>query len=108
MVIWQLRLVLWCIRAAFECGLIAELWLDLLLEVGIVLLEHQRGLLSLRIWCKARLSLHLLLHLSCNSRILGDLLSECLSLLEGLSVDKLGFINLLYEALGPEVVKCLS
>ena len=106
--IWKLLCVLWCVRAALECGLIAKLWLDLLVVLSFSFLKHEWGLLSFGVWRKARLSLHLLLHLSCNSRILSDLLSECLSLLEGLSVDKLGLINLFYEAFGPEVVKCLS
>ena len=103
MVIWQLRLVLWCIRAAFECGLIAKLWLDLLVVYGFSFFKHEGGLLTLGIWRKRRLSLHLSLHLSCNSRILLDLLSECLSFLEVIDAHSLTLRVLFQEALFLEV-----
>ena len=103
MVIWQLRLVLWCIIAAFECGLIAKLWLDLLVVYSLSFFKHEGGLLTLGIWRKRRLSLHLSLHLSCNSRILLDLLSECLSFLEVIDAHSLTLRVLFQEALFLEV-----
>ena len=103
MVIWQLRLVLWCIRAALECVLVAWLRLNLLVVFSFSFLKHEGRLLTLGIWRKRRLSLHLSLHLSCNSGIFGYLQSECLSFLEVIDAHSLTLGVLLQEALFLEV-----